>query len=94
MALIEIENLSVTFNSSGNAKGHRVRAVKEVSLNVDEKASFGLVGESGSGKSTILRAICGLAPLTGGSIRIGGEVVRSPRRLAFSAQVQMVFQDP
>ena len=90
MALIEIENLSVTFS----AGGRRVRAVEAVSLKVDEKASFGLVGESGSGKSTILRAICGLAPLTGGSIRIGGEVVRSPRSLAFSAQVQMVFQDP
>ena len=28
--------------------------------------SFGIVGESGSGKSTVLRAICGLAPTTAG----------------------------
>ncbi len=53
-----------------------------------------LVGESGSGKSTILRAICGLAPVTGGTIRIGGKVVATPREKAFSRQVQMVFQDP
>ena len=71
MALIEIENLSVTFN----ANGRRVRAVQEVSLKVEEKASFGLVGESGSGKSTILRAICGLAPVSGGSIRIAGNII-------------------
>ncbi len=90
MALIEIENLSVTFN----ANGRRVRAVEAVSLKVGEKASFGLVGESGSGKSTILRAICGLAPVSAGRIRIGGEAVQSPRGKAFSAQVQMVFQDP
>jgi peptide/nickel transport system ATP-binding protein len=90
MALIEIDTLSVTFD----AGDRRVRAVQEVSLNVDAKASFGLVGESGSGKSTILRAICGLAPITGGQVRIGGEVVKSPRSKAFSAQVQMVFQDP
>jgi peptide/nickel transport system ATP-binding protein len=90
MALIEVDNLSVTYT----ANGRNVRAVAEVSLKVDAKASFGLVGESGSGKSTILRAICGLAPISGGSIRIGGTELKSPRDKAFAAQVQMVFQDP
>ena len=90
MALIEIDNLSVTFD----ANGRKVRAVQEVSIKVDARASFGLVGESGSGKSTILRAVCGLAPVSGGSIRIAGELLKSPRGKAFSAQVQMVFQDP
>lgn len=90
MALIEIENLSVTFT----AKGRKVRAVQGVSLSVNERESFGLVGESGSGKSTILRAICGMAPVTGGTIRIGGKPLPTPRGRAFSRQVQMVFQDP
>ncbi|WP_435258238.1 ABC transporter ATP-binding protein [Thioclava sp. FR2] len=88
--LIEIENLSVTFNT----KGRTVRAVENVSLSVKASESYGLVGESGSGKSTILRAICGLAPVSGGEIRIGGIPVPTPRGKAFSAQVQMVFQDP
>ena len=88
--LIEIENLSVTFD----AKGRKVRAVEEVSLTVRAHESYGLVGESGSGKSTILRAICGLAPVSGGTIRIGGQVLPTPRGRAFSARVQMVFQDP
>ena len=90
MALIEIENLSVTYRS----KGRSVTAVESVSLGVAARQSFGLVGESGSGKSTILRAICGLAPVTGGTIRIGGDLVPTPRGRAFSARVQMVFQDP
>ncbi len=90
MSLIEIDNLSVTFR----AKGHSVRAVEGVSLAVDARESYGLVGESGSGKSTILRAICGLAPVSGGAIRIGGEAVATPRGRAFSRRVQMVFQDP
>jgi len=90
MALIEVENLCVHYPS----KGHLVRAVDGVSLTVGAKDSFGLVGESGSGKSTILRAICGLAPVSGGSIRIGGEPVPTPRGRAFSRRVQMVFQDP
>ena len=90
MGLIEIEDLTVTFR----AKGREVRAVEGVSLTVAARESYGLVGESGSGKSTILRAICGLAPVTGGRIRIGGEALRSPRGPGFSRQVQMVFQDP
>ena len=53
MALIEIDNLSVTFLS----KGHRVNAVKDVSLSVAAQESFGLVGESGSGKSTIANEV-------------------------------------
>lgn len=90
MALIEISNLSVAFRANGRV----VRAVEEVSISVNERESFGLVGESGSGKSTILRAICGLAPISDGSVRIGGEPVRTPRGSDFSRRVQMVFQDP
>ncbi|MFN7223011.1 MAG: ABC transporter ATP-binding protein [Paracoccaceae bacterium] len=90
MSLIEIENLSVTFR----AEGRPVRAVEGVSLSVAARESYGLVGESGSGKSTILRAICGLAPVSGGMIRIGGTAIPTPRGRAFAARVQMVFQDP
>ena len=90
MSLIEIENLAVTFR----AKGREVRAVEGVSLRVEQGESFGLVGESGSGKSTILRAICGMAPVTGGAIRIGGQPLSTPRGRGFAARVQMVFQDP
>ena len=86
--LIEIENLCVTFNSNGR----KTRAVEDVSLNVAARESFGLVGESGSGKSTILRAICGLAPISSGTIRINGQAIKHDR--AFAARVQMVFQDP
>ncbi|MDQ2066132.1 ABC transporter ATP-binding protein [Xinfangfangia sp. CPCC 101601] len=89
-ALIEIKDLTVTYRS----KGREVRAVEGVSLQVAARQSYGLVGESGSGKSTILRAICDLAPVTGGSIRIAGEALEDPRGTDFSRQVQMVFQDP
>lgn len=90
MALLEIKDLEVTFGSSGR----EVRALRGVSLAVEEEESFGIVGESGSGKSTVLRAVCGLAPVTGGSIAIDGEPVASPRDPGFYRRVQMVFQDP
>jgi peptide/nickel transport system ATP-binding protein len=90
MALIEIENLSVTFHTPGGD----VHAVRGVSLSVEARESYGLVGESGSGKSTILRAICGMAPVTGGEIRIDGRALPPRRDRAFARRVQMVFQDP
>jgi peptide/nickel transport system ATP-binding protein len=89
MSLIEIENLSVTFRPGPRRPG---RAQRQPVGRARE--SYGLVGESGSGKSTILRAICGLAPVSGGTIRIGGTALPTPRGRAFAAQVQMVFQDP
>ena len=90
MAFIDIEDLEVTFEGSGR----QVRALKGVSLAVGEEESFGIVGESGSGKSTVLRALCGLTPVTGGRISIAGEPVQTPRDAAFYRRVQMVFQDP
>ena len=90
MALIDIKDLEVTFDG-GNRP---VRALKGVSLAVEEEDSFGIVGESGSGKSTVLRALCGLAPVTGGTISIDGKPVSTPRDQAFYRRVQMVFQDP
>lgn len=86
MALIEITDLHVRFGP--------VHAVRGVSLSVERGEAFGIVGESGSGKSTVLRAICGLAPTSAGSIRIDGQPLASPRNPAFYRRAQMVFQDP
>ncbi len=86
MPLIDIRNLAVSFAT--------VNAVCGVSFQVNEGESYGIVGESGSGKSTVLRAICGLAPITGGTIRVDGEALTGARKPAFYRRVQMVFQDP
>ncbi|OYY52051.1 MAG: ABC transporter ATP-binding protein, partial [Polaromonas sp. 39-63-203] len=45
-------------------------AVADASFHVRPGESFGIVGESGSGKSTVLRALCGLAPRTGGTVAL------------------------
>jgi peptide/nickel transport system ATP-binding protein len=71
-----------------------VAAVDGVSFAVREGEALGLVGESGSGKSTILRAISGLAPVSGGLLTLFGKAVTSPRDMDFFRTVQMVFQDP
>lgn len=68
-------------------------AVVGTTFTVNPGESFGIVGESGSGKSTVLRAICGLAPRTAGTVRLLGQD-SAPGSKAFRRQVQMVFQDP
>jgi peptide/nickel transport system ATP-binding protein len=86
MTALSVRNLVVHFDD--------FVAVDDVSFAVEAGESFGLVGESGSGKSTVLRAIVGLAPTSGGEIRLGGVALASPREKAFYRRVQMVFQDP
>ena len=88
--MLDIQNLQVVYGTGRL----RVDAVKDVSFHVEPGAAYGLVGESGSGKSTVLRAICGLAPISGGRVLVDGKEVTTPRDKAFYRTVQMVFQDP
>ena len=73
------------------------RAVEGVSFRIRQGEVLGLVGESGSGKTTIGRAIAGLTPVTGGSLKVLGTEVRGIRERAFRplrADIGFVFQDP
>ena len=71
-------------------------AVRGVSFELEAGESLGLVGESGCGKSTLGRAVLGLEPMQGGSVRVEGEEVRAGERMPRSlrAKMQAVFQDP
>ncbi|MCX8995915.1 ABC transporter ATP-binding protein [Rhizobiaceae bacterium BDR2-2] len=70
-------------------------ALKDVSIDVAQKESFGIVGESGSGKSTLLRAIAGLNVFEKGTLAVNGrDYPGRGRDKDFYRTVQMVFQDP
>lgn len=93
-ALLEIEDLVVTYKSFGKAP---FTAVNGVSLSVAAGEVVGLVGESGCGKSTIARTVCGLEKAASGSVRFEGNEVRHlgmRRRQSEQLRLQMVFQDP
>jgi ABC-type glutathione transport system ATPase component len=101
VALVEVHNLSKTFDLTESAFGSRragqVRAVDDVSLDIQPGETLGLVGESGSGKSTLGRLILRLIEPTSGSITFGGENLllaggAGLRRLR--RNMQIIFQDP
>ncbi len=51
-------------------------AVRDVSLQVERGAIYGLLGPNGSGKSTIIRMLCGVLPPTEGDVFVLGQNVR------------------
>jgi oligopeptide/dipeptide ABC transporter ATP-binding protein len=102
--LIEVSSLHVRFALMGPIRARLLGlenrfldAVLDVSFAVAAGTTFALVGESGSGKSTLGRAIIGLVPVQGGSVRFqGGEPLRQGRTAlaAYRRQIAMMFQDP
>ena len=85
--------LTKTFGRGKN----QVRAVDDVSFELEEGQITTIVGESGSGKSTVARMLLGLLPVTSGRLTFQGKDVTrlSGRdRAEYWRHVQAVFQDP
>ena len=66
MSLLEIENLTARYSSGAGD------VLKGINVSVEEGEIVALLGANGAGKSTTLRAISGLVPHVGGSIKLGG----------------------
>jgi peptide/nickel transport system ATP-binding protein len=74
-----------------------VRAVDDVSFNVEAEETLGVVGESGCGKSTLARLILRLLEPDAGTVTFLGEDVGSAghaRLKRLRRDMQLVFQDP
>ncbi|MCP9849997.1 ABC transporter ATP-binding protein [Cyanobium sp. Morenito 9A2] len=96
--LLELENLRCWHPlPSLPWQGRWLKAVDGVSLQVREGETLGVVGASGCGKSTLCRALMGLTPVRGGSVRLQGQellALRGRQRQRARRRIQMVFQDP
>lgn len=97
MALLEVENLSVTLRT------HRaeVAAVRGVSFTLERGDTLGLIGESGSGKSLTALALMGLLPdnaRASGSLRLQGQELLDLSEAQWCQlrgnRLAMVFQEP
>ncbi len=80
---IKLRNISKTYGD--------FKAVKDVSLEVEDGTILALLGPSGCGKTTLLRMIAGLIPVTSGNIYFNSKDVTtlSPQK----RNAAMVFQN-
>lgn len=89
--MIELLNISVSYVS----KNHRVDAVKNASLVVEQGEVFGIVGSSGAGKSSLLRTINLLERPTSGRVLLDGKDITNLSGAALRIERQkigMIFQ--
>jgi peptide/nickel transport system ATP-binding protein/oligopeptide transport system ATP-binding protein len=98
--LLQVNNLRKFFPIHGGLlqrEVNNVKAVNDVSFNINSGEVIGLVGESGSGKTTVGRTILRLEKATSGTVQFDGKNVitlgtsemRNHRK-----RMQMIFQDP
>jgi len=78
MSLIQLENVNKIYNQG---QTNEVKALHDVSLNIEENSMSCLKGASGSGKSTLLSIIgCVFPPSSGKAIISGKQLSRLPDR--------------
>jgi oligopeptide/dipeptide ABC transporter ATP-binding protein len=100
MPILEVKDVSKEFPiRRGLLRKSRetVKAVRDVSFDVQGGESFGIVGESGSGKTTLARTILRLIDPTSGDIYFGGTNLATLDRRSLQTlrrDMQMIFQDP
>jgi dipeptide transport system ATP-binding protein len=98
MALLDIRNLTVSFDTSIGV----FKAVEGIDLSVDAREVLAIVGESGSGKSVEMLAVMGLLPhtatVTADKMEFEGRdllnISRAERRQIVGKDIAMIFQEP
>ena len=95
---LSVRNLKVSFRTANGT----VKAVRDISFDLEKGKTLAIVGESGSGKSVTSKAILGI--LAGNSIIEGGEIVFDGKDLLKISEeemcsirgdeISMIFQDP
>ena len=84
MALLQVENLSVQFGG--------LKALNDVSLQVDTGDFVGLIGPNGAGKTTLFNAITGVVHASAGTIVFDGKSIKGmrPDKIAGSAGLSRI----
>jgi branched-chain amino acid transport system ATP-binding protein len=86
MSMLEVKDLSIHFGG--------VKAVQNVTFNIDSGIVYSVIGPNGAGKTTLFNLITGVYKPTTGEIRLDGESIggKSPNELA-TRGVARTFQN-
>lgn len=85
-SVLRAEHIGHVFSVNGSGGGS-LRALQDVSFDVQRGSFVALVGPSGCGKSTLLRLLAGLMQPTEGLALLEGEPITAPQR-----RIGVVFQ--
>ena len=92
MPLVELRNVSKIYHLGGE----EIRALDDVTLDIDAGEFISIIGPSGSGKSTLMHILGCLDSPTKGTIKLDGTLIQdaAPRELARirNAKIGFVFQ--
>jgi len=92
MALVELRNVSKIYQLGGE----EIRALDDVSLDIETGEFISIIGPSGSGKSTLMHILGCLDSPTSGTIQLDGTMIQdaSARQLAAirNRKIGFVFQ--
>jgi len=98
--LLEVKSVVKIFHIGGRFLGTKLKAVNNVSFDIDSEKSeiLTFAGETGSGKTTLARMILGLEQPTSGEITYKGKNVSHIQKreelLEYMKEVQPIFQNP
>lgn len=95
--ILQARGLKTSFFIKRKGERFELKAVDDVSFDLNRGEILGLVGETGCGKTTIGRSLVGLTTVKDGTVIYDGEDILavSHRRLRdIRLKIRMVFQDP
>ena len=75
MPAISFQSVSKTYPSKRNQTAPAVRALDNVSFDIQQGEFFGLLGPNGAGKTTLISILAGLSRATGGRVLVHGSDV-------------------
>jgi energy-coupling factor transport system ATP-binding protein len=86
--ILEVKNLNFEYPNSG------IRAIKNLSIQIQQGDFIGLVGPNGSGKTTLLYLLANLYEPTSGEILFKGSNLDAVDQYQYAKNIGFIFQNP